>query len=213
MSIVRYEVKDQFGRKADFGRIVCGIGWPAEQPGYAVFIGEEKFPAVGTRVYHAHLLTELVDVLDAAELIRKCARLAAEYGVQVVSGRRHQPMIQLLNVLNAGAHDRHMPELRVVGEPHSENGGLIEFHLNLIRDRLSPNSKTLHGVEGTRLAAHLAECSVDKVHTATDLEYPAIAALGYAVEELALYPTDPNYDPEDECDPDDYRPRSKQCGY
>jgi hypothetical protein len=205
MSIVRHEVENR-----EFGRIVGGIGWPAgDKPGYAVIIGEKRYPAVSTWVRHVYLLAEVVDELDATELFRKCSGLAVEYKARAVYGRRDEPMMQFLHVLNREAYRKQKPELCWDEAAHSEEG-LIGFHLNIIKRALNPNSKTLHGIEEGRLAAYLGDCTPERVPTATESEFPALAALGYAVAELTIYP--PREDDEDETE-EEWRPLSYVTGY
>ena len=130
MPIIRHEWK---GR--DFGRVFGGLAWPCDKPGFAVIVGEERFPAIGTKDYHSYLIAE-VEEQNLQSLISWCAELAGIYNVQNFYGRRHPPCTRYLNARNREAREKGLPEFRVSQAPYSEDG-LIEYHINILLHRLS----------------------------------------------------------------------------
>jgi len=180
MPIIRHEWKG-----LDFGRVFGGLAWPSDKPGFAVIVGEERFPAIGTKDYHCYLIAE-VEEQSLQSLIAWCAELAAIYNVQNFYGRRHPPCIRYLNVRNREVSERGLPEFRVSQTPNSEDG-FIEYHINILLHRLSNEHQTLHLHKDSRLPGYLTAVPANGISTATESQFPAVAALGYAISALTIY--------------------------
>ena len=189
-------VIQQAGKKIDIGRIIGGIAWPGEKPGFAVVVGEELFPAIGSKTYHCHLFTT-VEEQDKGRLIEKCAELAAYFKVIGFYGRYDKTNMRYLDQWNRISRERRLPGFFVYNAPYSESG-LIEYHINILQDRLRIGQKTLHGLENSKLPGCLNEIQPDMIPTATDSQFPAVAALGYAVSLLTEYP--PRIEEDEEID-------------
>ncbi len=186
MAIIKHE-----GNEIEIGRIVGGIGWPGEKPGFAVVVGEDLYPPVGSRVYHCYLLAE-VEEQDTGQLMGRCTELAGYYktlGSEALDfyGRYHESNIHFLNLWNADARKRGMSEFCLYQAPFSDNG-LIGYHINILLDRLRPERKTLHlSLKDSKLAGYLQEIPPNEISSATDVQYPAVTALGYVVSFLTIH--------------------------
>jgi len=180
MPIIRHEWK-----RHDFRRIFGGLAWPGERPGYAVVVGESRFPAVGTKNYHCYLIAE-VEEQNLQSLISWCAELAGIYSVQNFYGRQHTPCIQYLNVRNSTAREKGLPAFHISYAPYSEEES-IEYQLNILMERLSNEYQTLHLHRESKLPGYLTEVPANRISNATESQFPAVAALGYAVSALTIY--------------------------
>lgn len=197
-------------KKLELGRIFGGIAWPGidNNPGFAVVVGEDRLPEVGGRIYHCHLLAEIEDN-DTGQLLRKCAELKARLEVEDFYGRYDKSNMNFLDFWNRDARDRRIPEFYIYSAIASEDGK-IGYHLNILKDRLRPERKTLHLSEQSRLPGYLGKLPISGTATLTDSQYPAVAALGYAVSALTLL------EPDDDDDEDEYVPHkvvSQVTGY
>ncbi len=168
----------------EYGRFVGSIVWPGNKAGYGVILGEEKFPEIGTQKYHSYLLAEIEEkCLD--QLLNKYAEQAAQFNVNYLYGRNHQPSLQYLFIWNNERRKKGLPDLQYCYAPYSDNGN-IEYQINILLKRLSPENKNLH-LETSKMAGYM-DIHPENISSATDSEYPAIAALGYAVSILELNP-------------------------
>ncbi|MFC1614797.1 hypothetical protein ACFL5K_05815, partial [Gemmatimonadota bacterium] len=161
------------------------ITWPGEKHGFAVVVGEERLPAIGSNRYHCYLLAE-TEEQNTEHLLNKCAELTGLFKVQQFYGRCHKPSMRYLDVWNRKARDRGLPKFYLYEAPSSDVG-LIEYQINILLDRLSTGYKTLHLAE-SQFAEYLSEVPANCISTATDSQFPAVGALGYAVSSLTVYP-------------------------
>jgi len=183
-------------KKLDLGRILGGIAWPGDnKSGFAVVVGADTFPEIGGRIHHYHLLSEVEDN-DTGQLLRKCAELKTRFEVENFYGRYDESIVNYLTFWNRDARDRHIPEFHVYPAPSSE-GGKIGYHLNLLRNRLQSARKTLHLLGQSRLPGYLSELPANGAVTINDSQYPAVAALGYAVSTLIFFGPDLNEEDEE----------------
>ena len=196
------------GKEVQFGAIVGGIAWPGEKSGFGVVVGIERFPAVGTKTYHHYLLSETEDN-DIDKLISSCSKLAEYYEITYFFGRRDDSSINYLSIWNQDAKKRDVSEFDVTSNQYSDNG-LIGYNINVLKNRLCAENKTLHLLNESKLKGYLLDIPPNMVSTATDTQFPAIAALGYAVAALTEYES---YDDENEMPPRREVGRSRVTGY
>ena len=180
------------GKKIESGRIVGGIAWPGEKPGFIVIVGEELYPEIGGKVYNCHLLNEHEDP-DVNRLIEKCIEFIKFYKVICFFGRNDKHIIDYIYHWNMTVRKSGQPRFDIDYATNSKEG-LIGYHIKILLERLNINRKSLHLSEHSKLPGYLQEISSDKICSATDAQYPAVAALGYAVTELTLYPPEPEYE-------------------
>lgn len=181
--------------KRTYRRVVGGIAWPGDFPGFAVVIGEESYPANGSKDHHLYVLAEAEEV-DVHQLFGRCAELSGKYDVFSFYGRRDQAMMSLLNLWHRDARDNRRDVFDFDSALNSDNGN-ISYHINVVKELLLPERKILHlsdVIEKPKLPAHIQSLPPNVGSIPTDIEYPAVAALGYAVTLLAEF----SYDYEEE---------------
>jgi hypothetical protein len=194
-------------KEIESGRIWAGVGLPAgKNKGFITIVGEKKFPEIGSRVHHCFLLAEAETAEgDTSQLVEKLAELVGKHKVQMIWGRHHKPAMQFLDVWNTKASERGLPSLYVNKAPDSDDG-LIEYHLNVLKDRLFRGQKTLYVPEGSRLKGYIREVLPEEIDTITDSQRPGIASLAYVMTALTLY------EPEFEDDEGDDYSTDTVCG-
>lgn len=171
------------GKRIEIGRILGGIAWPGEKPGCAVVIGEEALPEIGNRVYHLHLLEE-TEKLESGQLIRQCIDLKREYPDLEFIGRNDEGNRRFLDLWN---NERRGPEFFVYSPP-GPSEDYIQYYLTILLDKLQPERTTLHLPKESKLPGYLLEIPQNEIRVATNSQYPAVAALGYAVATLTEIP-------------------------
>jgi hypothetical protein len=194
-------LKEHDGKDYEIGRVVAGIAWPGEKPGFVVFIGEELNPRMGEKVRRCHLLEEAEDV-DLGNLLRRSvdtiANLRNNYNqrVEAFIGRKDERSMSFLYLWC----QKNRRDLFISYAPHCDDG-LIAYHINGLQERAKDG--TLHLPKGYKLKGYMDELKESEINSATDSEFPAVAALGYAVSYLTLYEPD-IYDDDEE----DYIPEN-----
>ncbi len=173
------------GNTYDIGRIVGGIAWSGKAPGFAVIIGEELIPDYTSNTYHLHLLKE-VEEYDTTELFRRCADLARYYNLEEFFGHRDKKNIDFIWHWNDNIRSPGMPML-YIGCAWSTSDDSIRNHIEILKDCLRSGRKTLHGLSESKSVLQLHDMSMD-YSAATNTDFPAIAALGYAVSTLRQFP-------------------------
>ena len=184
----KFQGKDYYHEKrhVSFVRIWGGIGWPGDQPGALVVIGEEDY----FNVPHWYILAEASsNRMD--ELIRAANKLTGEFSVDCWYGRHAGGSEEFLKLKNYHAFDVGTRQLDVYEAPGPKGDEKIMFHVNVILDCVSPEPKTLHFFNDSSLPAELQGLP-NQLHRLTNIECPAVAALGYVVSALADNPHEEN---------------------
>lgn len=163
-----------------YQRICAGFVPPANRQGALVVLGEE---ATWRPPAHVFWLADAQEqTLD--KLILRAIDFQREFLIQDFYGRTNdESVMRYLNLWNRDQRDRRMTGLYVSSAPNCE--GNISYHVSILRDRLNPNKKTLHIGKSKRLPAALQELPAGEIATATDRDFPMVAALGYAVSALS----------------------------
>lgn len=184
-----------------FGRIIGGMAWPSDQPGFAVVVGEEKQPRVGGKSYHCHILAEVVE-MNKFDLLNNIGDLQALYKTGAFYGRYDESNIVHLYVHNSQLAKAGKSPIEFMVAPYSQQNR-IELYVDMIIRRLRPTSKSLH-LGQSELAKFLQIVPEDRI-TATAATHPPIAALGYAIAIFDLYAPiieeEPITEDEDQIDP------------
>lgn len=180
--------------KRTYRRVVGGIAWPGTLPGFAVVVGEEILPAVGSKDHHLYVLAE-VEEPDVYTLFKRSAEIAVRYHASCFYGRYDLAMINSLNLWNRNALKKGTAVFNFDRALLSEEGK-INYHLNVTKNLLLPERKLLHlsdMIESPKLPAHVQSLPPS---VATDQDCPHVAALGYAVTLLVEFRLD-DYEEED----------------
>jgi hypothetical protein len=185
------------GKGVNLGRKFGGIGWPSEAPGYACIIAEELYPMVGSKVHRLFVLDE-VEKQSTNQLFTECANFMGIYNVSDFFGRYDASFMRTLEFWND--QHRQLPQLDVFSAPDSKTGA-IGYHLETLKNRLQKDQRTLFFSPESKLPGYLEAIPPGVINTASDDQFPAVAALGYAVAALTELP--PDYEEHEDYDPPD----------
>ena len=170
-----------------FRRIVAGLAWPGKKPGHIVIIGEELKPDPTTKTRHLYAVGETED-FDIESLFMKGVEFSNLYNIRTLCGDiTDKPMMSLLRQFNNSAREKKLSGLALVAAPQIEEERNFNFYVQTIKRRLHSARKDLHLEETSKLPGYLLEVPLEEVISATALDYPAIAALGYAVAYIDTY--------------------------
>jgi len=164
-----------------FRRILGGFAWPGEKPGFIVAVGEELEPDPTTKTRHLWVVGETED-FDIDSLFRKSVEFLSIYQVQDFCGdNTNRPMMSLLG------QSGNRSGFSLTPAPQIDQERNFSFYIQTIKRRLHPDRKDLHFGETSKLPGYLLDVPPQDVISATALDYPAVAALGYAVSYIAIY--------------------------
>jgi hypothetical protein len=175
-------------REIDLGRIIGGFAPPGEQPGFLVVVGEQFGwrPPPNGQPAHAYLLAEYEDP-DLGRLIQRATEFVAKYHVAEFYGNtRDEALIRYIVNFNQRARGIRAKPFRLLSAPFVE--GPLSYHLQILRDRLSPTQKSLHFSRDSRLPNILLEFSQEEIFKMTEVRQPTLAALAYATVALTVWP-------------------------
>jgi len=179
-------LRDYYYRDGDerfYKRIWAGIVPPSERPGAIVVVAEELSLRPPAHIYWIDESQESA----TDHLMQQALDFKALYQVQEFYGRtKDKDFYRYLSFWNANRRERNLKTIEISEAPNSAEGN-ISFHIGVIRNRLSPNQKTLHLGESKLLPAAFQELSMSDVSTAKDFEHPVLAALGFVVSALDSY--------------------------
>lgn len=171
--------RDQSGK--EYGRVVMGAVWPGSKPGFAVVLGEDELKRGKMNYY---VLAELEEP-ELQSFIRACYDFAGAYAVTDIYGDPADNVAnEFLARFNEELRTRRQEGFYVTAPPLFKTPDCFEYCCRTIQKHTGVNAKTLHIGEKSRLAAYLLELRPDELKTAKAADYPAIAALGYALTSL-----------------------------
>jgi len=179
------------GHKIEFDQVLAGFAWPTDEPGFSVVIGEQYLrKATGDEVHYYNLGETENIKMDA--LIQDTIRLRRKFEVQGVWGRSREtaskvlPSMNYLLSWNKRSRSRGGAELFVGNADYTEPNGYIEFHCNLIRSMSMDDKKQLLLGTNSKLPTYLNDVPED-ISQLTDINFPAVAALGYVLATLEAH--------------------------
>jgi hypothetical protein len=180
-SLRNYYYRD--GDERFYKRIWAGICPPSERPGAIVVVAEELALRPPAHIFWIDEAQESA----SDNLMQRVLDFKALYQVQEFYGRtKDKDFYRYLSFFNADRRQKHLKGLKILTAPNSAEGN-ISFHIGVLRNRLSPNTKTLHLGESNLLPAAFQELSMSEVSTAKDSDFPVLSALGYVVAALDEY--------------------------
>jgi len=169
-----------------FRRVVAGVAWPGIKPGFLVIVAEDEAEDSLLHERHLWLMAE-TEERDMTEFIRRCSQWRGIYSVDNLYGDpSNNAAKELVWQFNTNVTDKNNNGLYIEKAPLIEDPKSFEFCVQIIRRHLPETRKTLHLGADSRLPAILASAG-DLVMTAQADDYPAIAALGYAVGALDVW--------------------------
>lgn len=175
-------------REIDLGRIIGGFSPPGEQAGFLTVVAEEYAwrPRPDGQPIHAHLIAEYTNQ-DLSRLIQRATEFMTKYCVADFYGNtRNESLLQYIVNFNQRARALRSKPFRLLEAPFVE--GPLSYHLQILRDRLSPTEKSLHLSRESNLPSILLEFPSDDILKVNETKSPALAALSYAVATLTVRP-------------------------
>ncbi len=166
-----------------YRRIVGGVGWGGKRPGFIVVVGEdfEQDKSLGAR--HLWVLKEF-EAESTKKLLEKCMEFKCNNGAQNWYGDISN-LIEMNSVEKANKELSYRNHLYIKKAPFSDDPEAFTFCVRIIEKCLSPH-KFLH-FEESKIPAYLQEISQENRDSLKVGDYPAIAALGYAIGYLNTY--------------------------
>jgi len=186
------KIEDREGRvffqdketQSKYARVIGGLGWPGIKPAYAVVLGENFDEDPSLKIRHVRVFPEIEEA-NIERLFQKCLEVRDRYQVEDFYGNtENKPMMQFLWDFNRTLEDG-VFQLGLGLAPFPEE---LSYHAWVIRDRIEQGEKSLHLPENSLLKGYLMELGKEQVLKANILDYPAIAALGYALSHIKSYP-------------------------
>lgn len=179
--------------KRYFARIVAGIAWPfKDKPGWIVVLAQDDEPKPPTGKTIFRMLAEQSDPL-IDRLLRRLREVDKTYLVE----RNYGDLSDEATASLVRKHNREMGEQRIASigidfAPMSDQPNNLQTHLQLIDARTEKEvEKTLFIGEETQTAMALRKLDPPDV-TGSVGDYPAIAALGFALAALEIYKPSPS---------------------
>jgi hypothetical protein len=160
--------------KITFDRIFGGIGWPGERPGFVVILGEKKID----RETHRFILAE-ASCDNFGGLLKDALKLQRELKVTNWYTRHVPGSEEYLSVFDSKAFEMGKPGFGYIDDAPGIDDK-IQMGVELIKDNVLPGNKTLHFFTDSSLPAELQGLP-SQVYKLTNLDYPAVAALGYVL--------------------------------
>lgn len=173
-----------------FRRILGGLAWPGVKPGFAVVLGEEWQKDYEVDVYHLHWLAEVEEV-NIERLLEWCSFfevMSPDVDWQFFGDVRNKPAMSFWFDMQDKFMEKRRRGFSIVKAPYADSPRSFQFLVNNLWRHLTPGRKTLHLGAGSKLAGYLTELAPEEIVKASEEEYPAIAALGYAVATLSAWP-------------------------
>ena len=163
-----------------YQRIVGGLAWPGIKPGFAVILGENLRKDYDLNAHHIRILAEF-ESLDIEELFKWCVFSHSWFKGEWYLSLENKPMMGLVY------NDNRFEHLSIGRAPYSADPKGFRFYVAIFRRHLQSEKKTLHLGENSRLPSYLLELDTKDISTADIDEFPAVAALGYALTTLDLW--------------------------
>ena len=186
------KIEDRDGRivfqdeetKVNYARVVGGLGWPGIKPAFAVVIGEDFIEDSSLKIRHLRVFSEIEED-NIERFFQKCFEARERYQVEDFYGNiGNKPMMQFLWDYNRSLKEG-VFDLRLGLASFPED---LVYHAWVIRDRIEQGERSLHLPENSLLKGYLMELGKEQVLKANILDYPAVAALGYALSYIKSYP-------------------------
>jgi hypothetical protein len=173
------------GKEYGERRIIGGLAWPhIEKPGFAVVVAEERFLDMDLDARHIRVLAEVeaAGAADLNRLFRRCLEFQERClgAVRWFGDTGNLPMMDFLRRFNDEQGEN---KLSLFAGKYIDDPNGLRAYIGAITELTEPNRKILHFGETAKLPAYLTQFQKEDV-TRSAREFPAIAALGYAVTDL-----------------------------
>jgi hypothetical protein len=107
--------------------------------------------------------------------------LATEFNVEDFYGKPDQTCLRYIDQHNAEASQKRMKRFNFQSAPSIDLP--MDYHFNILQDRLTPGKKSIHFPEGSQLKGQLLAVPENQL-IEKDTHYPLVSALGYCISAL-----------------------------
>lgn len=187
-----FKTKTWFRNKeteARYKRVVGGLAWPSIRPGFAVILAEDWDEDPHLKARHFRLLAEAEEG-EIQEILEWCRVMhvnSSEAHWCWYGERNNKPAMSFCSRMNRNLYEQGMLGVRIANAPYADDPRGFEFCVNILKEHLRPERKTLHLGEQSALPGYLMNLSSRDIIRASAQDYPAIAAAGYAMAALAVF--------------------------
>lgn len=182
----------------DYRRIVAGLGWPyaGMKPGFLVVVAEDREPdySLPGSPRHFRVLDELEsEILE--ELHRTCTLFKNKYLLQSIYSDTRSAHMGEWAKLNKQNEERNIKAVSLALAPNLDRHDYMDFYMGTVKKPLSVQ-KTLQFGDASNLRNSFGSLPKAEELVKQQLaEFPALAALGYAVIPLTIHEPAKNFPP------------------
>ena len=163
-----------------YRRVNAGVQWPGSTPGTVVILGEELEMDAVLEEHPIWLLAEYEN-RNPSDIVARCQELKGLVKVERFYGdNSNRPMMALMR--------RGKAKFSLLKAPFIDDPNAHETYLAIIREKSSATHKVLNFGRNSCLPAKLASLTLIQTGHSLGTDFPHIAALGYALASLVLYP-------------------------
>ena len=192
-----------------FRYVVGGFAWPGTKPGFGLVVGIGYDDDPSQRYPVLQCLAEIEEP-DIVRLIRESVRLRKEYMAFYWYGDLENPLNEFLYSINKDLREMKEPDFWLTSPHNLRQPGSFGYYARLIEDNLKADKKLLFLGECSKLKGYVSDFPLEAGVKGTAEEYPAIAALGYAVASARSYRPWEYYG---EKEPEQFLPLDPVAGY
>ncbi|NIQ17738.1 MAG: hypothetical protein GTN43_02915 [Candidatus Aenigmarchaeota archaeon] len=170
----------------EYRRVVGGMGWPfKEKPGFIVVVAEDfaEIPGPGKR--RLTVIYEKED--DQIEgIFRKVIEAQRFHWLEGIWGNRsHENMMALIRQFNDEQNKKQGALVHILYAPKCDEPDNLTYYAHIIKKQLTKPRNLYFGPE-SQFPSYLSALPSEKVKGLVD-QWPAIAALGYALAALEVH--------------------------
>lgn len=166
-----------------YQRVVGSFAWSNTRPGVAVVVGEEHIEDKGVGYKHLHVLDE-IESDDVLSFYDECVKKQIEYSpVCWVYGCWSQ-IAETFRRQNTKNAKKSRPQLNLYPMDEKNDTNQVEVFVNLIRQRVKPDRKSLHFAKSSFLPQRIMGMTSDDLINHKLSDYPELAAIGFIISYL-----------------------------
>jgi len=168
-----------------YRRICCGFAWPfSAMAGFICVLAEDLKPdhSLPHSPRHLRILHEF-ESSNLESLLRRCWRIKEEFDLKRILGNGDSPLVGVWNQSPRQGQKIHF------SRPYDFERLTLNLVSQLVRRLTERGYKALHFGDQSRFPSYLSTLTAEDIEHDKDIQaYPAIAALGYCLCEMAQIP-------------------------
>jgi hypothetical protein len=172
-----------------YGEIVGGLAWPETKDGSLVIAAVDLFEGTELETRQIRVLAE-ANESDIDTFLKHALQLQRLFSpfmetIKFYGNTTSLAMMELLDQFNRDRRHRSISPFYLTEAPQLKGPQKLEFYAQLIRKYTQPGRKILHFWD-TALPSYLMGLCTEEI-SRNILDYPPIAALGYALAVLSTW--------------------------